>query len=56
MVNRLAIDEANKAKLGVVAVVDSDANPDGVDYVIPANDDSVKAIGFLCDSMVKSYV
>ncbi len=55
VVNRLAIDEANKAKIGVVAVADTNANPDGIDYVIPANDDSVKAIGFLCETMIQSY-
>jgi small subunit ribosomal protein S2 len=41
---RIAIQEANKLGIPVVAVVDSNSNPDGVDYVIPGNDDSMRAI------------
>ncbi|MDH3324299.1 MAG: 30S ribosomal protein S2 [Candidatus Peregrinibacteria bacterium] len=55
VVNRLSIEEARKAKISVVAVADSNANPDGIDFVIPANDDSVKSIRFLCENMVQSY-
>ena len=40
----IAIREANKMGIPVVAVVDSNSNPDGVDYVIPGNDDSMRAI------------
>jgi small subunit ribosomal protein S2 len=39
-----AVQEANKLAIPVVAVVDSNNSPDGVDYVIPGNDDSNRAI------------
>ncbi len=44
--DRIAVKEANKVGTTVVAVVDSNANPDGIQYVIPGNDDANKAIQF----------
>jgi small subunit ribosomal protein S2 len=41
---RIAIDEANKLGIPVVGIVDTNSNPDGVDYVIPGNDDSIRAV------------
>ncbi|MBI2379973.1 MAG: 30S ribosomal protein S2 [Gammaproteobacteria bacterium] len=41
---KIAITEANKLGIPVVAVVDTNASPDGVDYVIPGNDDAIRAI------------
>lgn len=41
---RIAIQEANKLGIPVIAVVDTNSNPDGIDYVIPGNDDSMRAI------------
>src|SRR5690554_97632 len=40
----IAIQEARKLGIPVIAVVDSNSNPDGVDYVIPGNDDAIRAI------------
>jgi small subunit ribosomal protein S2 len=40
----IAVSEANKLGIPVVAVVDTNCSPDGVDYLIPGNDDSIKAI------------
>ncbi|SDC08560.1 30S ribosomal protein S2 [Ruegeria marina] len=45
----LAIAEANKLGIPVVAVVDTNCSPDGVDYIIPGNDDAARAIGLYCD-------
>ncbi len=45
----LAIAEANKLGIPVVAVVDSNCSPAGVDYVIPGNDDAARAISLYCD-------
>ena len=45
----LAIKEANKLGIPVVAVVDSNCSPDGVDYIIPGNDDAARAIALYCD-------
>ena len=41
---RIAIQEANKLGIPVIGIVDTNSNPDGVDYVIPANDDAIRAI------------
>jgi small subunit ribosomal protein S2 len=40
----IAVAEANKLNIPVVAVVDSNCKPDGVDYIIPGNDDAIRAI------------
>ena len=40
----IAISEANKIGIPVVGIVDSNCKPDGVDYVIPGNDDAIRAI------------
>ena len=45
----LAIAEAKKLGIPVVAVVDTNCAPDGVDYVIPGNDDAARAIALYCD-------
>lgn len=41
---RIAISEANKLGIPVIGVVDTNSNPDGIDYVIPGNDDAIRAI------------
>jgi small subunit ribosomal protein S2 len=45
----LAIAEARKLGIPVVAVVDTNCSPDGVDYIIPGNDDAARAIALYCD-------
>ncbi|MDF1620639.1 30S ribosomal protein S2 [Pseudothioclava nitratireducens] len=45
----LAIAEAKKLGIPVVAVVDTNCSPKGVDYIIPGNDDAARAIGLYCD-------
>jgi len=42
--HKIAIQEARKLGIPVIAVVDTNHSPDGIDYVIPGNDDSAKAI------------
>lgn len=44
----IAIKEANKLGIPVVAIVDSNSNPDGIDYLIPGNDDAQRAIELYC--------
>lgn len=41
---KIAISEANKLGIPVIAVVDTNSSPQGVDYVIPGNDDAIRAI------------
>ena len=45
----LAILEANKLGIPVVAVVDTNCSPKGIDYIIPGNDDAARAIALYCD-------
>ncbi|WP_425070207.1 30S ribosomal protein S2 [Sagittula sp. S175] len=45
----LAIAEANKLGIPVVAIVDTNCSPAGVDYIIPGNDDAARAIALYCD-------
>lgn len=45
----LAILEARKLGIPVIAVVDTNCPPDGVDYIIPGNDDAARAIALYCD-------
>lgn len=45
----LAIKEAQKLGIPVVAICDSNANPDGITYPIPGNDDALRAINLYCD-------
>ena len=45
----IAVQEAKRLGIPVVAVVDSNANPDGVDYIVPGNDDAMRAITFYCE-------
>jgi small subunit ribosomal protein S2 len=52
---KLAIEEANKLGIPVIAVVDSNADPEGVTYPIPGNDDAIRAITLYCD-MIASAV
>lgn len=47
----IAIAESNKLGIPVVAVIDSNSDPKGVDYPIPGNDDSIRAINLYCDLM-----
>jgi small subunit ribosomal protein S2 len=46
---KLAIEEANKLGIPVVAVVDSNADPSGIAFPIPGNDDAIRAIHLYCD-------
>lgn len=45
----IAIQEANKLGIPVIAVIDSNSNPDGVNFPIPGNDDALRAIELYCD-------
>ena len=45
----LAVAEANKLGIPVVAIVDTNCSPDGIDYIIPGNDDAARAIALYCE-------
>ncbi len=46
---KLAVEEARKLGIPVVAVLDSNSDPDGVTYPVPGNDDAIRAIMLYCD-------
>jgi small subunit ribosomal protein S2 len=50
----LAIQEAQKLGIPVVAIVDTNCSPKGVDYVIPGNDDAARAIQLYCDLVARA--
>ena len=53
---RIAIAEARKLSIPVVAVVDTNCDPDEVDYVIPGNDDAIRAIKLIASKMADSVM
>lgn len=52
----IAINEANKLGIPVVGVIDSNADPEGITYPVPGNDDAIRAISLYCDLMVGSVL
>jgi len=53
---RIAVKEAKKLGIPVIAVVDSNSDPDGIDYVIPGNDDSMRAIRLYTANMADAIL
>ena len=53
---RIAINEANKLGIPVIGIVDTNSNPDGVDYVIPGNDDALRAIQIYASSIADACI
>ena len=47
----IAIKEANRLGIPVIAIVDTNCSPEGVDYMIPGNDDAMRAIRFYCSTI-----
>jgi small subunit ribosomal protein S2 len=45
----IAVQEANKLKIPVVAVLDSNSSPDGIAYPVPGNDDAMRAVHLYCE-------
>ncbi|MFC1914311.1 30S ribosomal protein S2 [Chloroflexota bacterium] len=53
---RIAIAEAKRAGVPVVAIVDTNCNPDEIDYPIPANDDAIRAIRLICSKIADAVI
>ncbi|MCM8773298.1 MAG: 30S ribosomal protein S2 [Candidatus Omnitrophica bacterium] len=49
-----AVREAKKLNIPIVAIVDTDSDPDIIDYPIPGNDDAIKSVGFLTSCIVEA--
>ena len=48
-IEELAVKESIKLNIPIVAILDTNSNPDGIDYPIPGNDDARRAINLYCD-------
>ena len=53
---RIAIKEAHKLGIPVIAIVDTNCDPDEVDYVIPGNDDAIRAVKLLTATMANAVI
>ena len=53
---RIAIAEARRMGVPIVAIVDTNCNPDDVDYPIPANDDAIRAIKLICNKIAEAVL
>lgn len=52
----IAIQEANRLGIPVIAILDSNCSPDGVDFPIPGNDDAGRAISLYCDLIARASI
>jgi small subunit ribosomal protein S2 len=52
----LAVDEANKLHIPIVAMVDTNCDPDPIDYPIPSNDDAIRAIKLMAGKMADAVI
>jgi small subunit ribosomal protein S2 len=52
----IAIQEARKLGIPVVAVVDSNSNPEGITFPIPGNDDASRALALYCDLVARAVI
>ncbi|HEX5037394.1 MAG TPA: 30S ribosomal protein S2 [bacterium] len=50
----IALQEANRLHIPVVAVADTNCNPEGIDYLIPGNDDAIKSIKFFTSKVIQA--
>lgn len=53
---RIAVKEAQKLNIPIVAMVDTNCDPDEIDYVIPANDDAIRAVKLLTSRMADAIL
>ena len=56
MKEHLAVHEAQKLGIPIIAIIDTNGNPDGIDYLIPANDDGMRCISLVTSDIVDAYL
>lgn len=56
MKERIALAEAKRLEIPVVAIVDTNCNPDEIDYPVPANDDAIRAIKLMCSKIADAVL
>jgi small subunit ribosomal protein S2 len=52
----IAVHEANKLNIPVVAIVDTNCSPDGIDYIVPGNDDALRAVRLFAQKMADAII
>ena len=53
---RIAVSEAKKLNIPIVAIVDTNCDPDEIDYVIPGNDDAIRAVKLIVSKMADAVI
>ena len=53
---RIAVSEARKMGIPIVAIVDTNCDPDEIDYVIPGNDDAIRAVKLIAGAMADAII
>ena len=53
---RIAVSEARKLNIPIVAIVDTNCDPDEIDYVIPGNDDAIRAVKLISGAMANAVL
>ena len=53
---KIAVSEARKLGIPIVAIVDTNCDPDDVDYVIPGNDDAIRAVKLIASTMANAII
>ena len=52
---RIAVSEARKLGIPIVAIVDTNCDPDEIDHIIPGNDDAIRAVKLIAQTMASAY-
>lgn len=52
----IAVQEARRLEIPIIAIVDTNCDPDEVDYIIPGNDDAIRAIKLLCNRIADAII
>jgi small subunit ribosomal protein S2 len=55
-IERIAVQEANRLSIPVVAIVDTNCDPDGIDYPIPGNDDAIRSIKLIASRIADACI
>lgn len=55
-VERIAVQEANRLSIPIVAIVDTNCDPDGIDYLIPGNDDAIRSIKLITSRIADACI
>ena len=53
---RIAVTEAKRLGIPIVAIVDTNCSPEGIDYVVPGNDDAIRAVQLYCSLVAQACI